>query len=126
MSGYEQNAQLYIENVFPKIALWMIFTPLATAFIFYILMNGFRFAKFISGSSRWSKVWIWLIFMLLTALAVGSMTVLKSEEITQQFFSDDSYIQFLSIWNAFLSAVFFFLYSLIFKKLSIHAKHIPF
>jgi hypothetical protein len=115
---YAANQQLYYDDIFPSVAL-CFFAAIAVPAIYYFLLTG-QFS-----SSSWGTKGAWWAFFSITFLVVVGVTIWIAMDITQQV-EVDIFMVYLGIWNAFLVALLYFGFSVLFKGFSVHAKNRPF
>ncbi|KAA9331437.1 hypothetical protein F0P96_14430 [Hymenobacter busanensis] len=108
---------VYREVIFPNIGLLNIGITLALLVLFYLVINRYmRVATF-------SRPRHWALFLGLNALIAFVIVIAQANG---QNVESHSYIYWLALLNAIYAAVFFFILSLIFRKLSVNASTTPF
>jgi hypothetical protein len=108
---------VYREVIFPNIGLTNIGITIALLVVFYLVINRWmRVATF-------SRPGHWAILLLLNVIIAFIVVI---AQVNGQNVVQHSYMYWLALLNAFYAAVFFFLFSLIFRKLSVNASTTPF
>jgi hypothetical protein len=109
---------LYRSEIFPDVGgvSLLLITVLMVLFYYYGLNHVMRTARF----SHWYH---WLGVLILNAVVAFSFAIYycRANEVTP-----DSYVYWFAFANAFYSALFFFLFSLLFKWRSYNAARTPF
>lgn len=108
----------YREAIYLFSGLLMLITGVGLSALYYLIVNGFSsFAKLRYGKH-------WFLFMLAGVVLVFFITLTIAKKQTDS--DPDAYMYSLSILNAVLTGLVFFLSSIIFKCFSLHAKYTPF
>ncbi len=105
----------YRDNVFASVGLISIIASLVISLIFYIALG------------RWKPLFYKAVHWIITLSATGFTGfciahVLTSKEIG----GTDSYAFRFALINAFYTALYFCIFSLLLKRFSIFARHTPF
>lgn len=105
----------YREGIFSSVGLLTFLLAAVAAAIFYVALG------------RWKPVFEkpvhWFITLALTAL-IGFLLAYTQARGTLG--ATDSYTTRFALFNALYAAVYFFLFSILFKRFSIFARHTPF
>lgn len=105
----------YREGIFSSVGLLTFLLAAVTAAIFYVALG------------RWKPVFEktshWFITLALTAL-IGFL--LAYTQASGTLGATDSYTTRFAFFNALYAVVYFFLFSILFKRFSIFARHTPF
>ena len=105
----------YREGIFSSVGLLTFLLGAVAAAIFYVALG------------RWKPVFEkpvhWVITLVLTAL-IGFLLAYTQARGTLG--ATDSYTMRFALFNALYAAVYFFLFSILFKRFSIFARHTPF
>ncbi|GAB2947199.1 hypothetical protein GCM10027048_10290 [Hymenobacter coalescens] len=108
---------VYREVIFPNIGLLNLGVTLALLVLFYLVINRWMRVATFSRPSHWS--------ILLVVNAIIAFIIVIAQVNGQNVVSH-SYMYWLALLNAIYAALFFFLFSLIFRKLSVNASTTPF
>ena len=107
----------YASDVYPAVGLFTLIGVGIGCAIFYLALGRWR--------PVFDKLIHWIISIILIAVIMGFLAFrLAQGAVGADNF--DSYMFKFSMVNALYAAVFFFLLSFLFKKLSIYAKRTPF
>ncbi len=105
----------YREGIFSSVGLLTFLLAAVTAAIFYV------------GLGRWRPVFEktshWIIALVLTALIAFLLALTQSRGTLG---ATDSYTMRFALFNALYAVVYFFLFSILFKRFSVFARHTPF
>ena len=105
----------YREGIFSSVGLMTFLLAAVTAAIFYV------------GLGRWRPVFEktahWFITLAITAL-LGFLLAYSQARGTLG--ATDSYTIRFALFNALYAVIYFFLFSILFKRFSIFARHTPF
>jgi hypothetical protein len=105
----------YREGIFSSVGLLTFLLGAVAAAIFYVALG------------RWKPVFEkpvhWVITLVLTAL-IGFLLAYTQARGTLG--ATDSYTTRFALFNALYAVVYFFLFSILFKRFSIFARHTPF
>lgn len=111
------DTPVYRDVVFPNLGLLNIAVSLGLVLVFYYLINRvMRVATF-------NKPGHWALYLVLNALVAFGLTIWQA---SAQQVTDHSYVYWLATWNAILSLVWFFVFSVILKRGSTNASTTPF
>lgn len=108
---------VYREVIFPNIGLLNLGVTLALLVLFYLVINRWMRVATFSRPGHWG--------ILLGVNALIAFIIVIAQANGQNVVSH-SYIYWLALLNAIYAALFFFLFSLIFRKLSVNASTTPF
>ena len=116
--GYHETYENeYVTDIFPMVGLMMILASAALSAIFYLVLNR--------TTAKYSTSVYWILFLVLNAIIAFVYAIVKAKEGTAEVSTDNYMILFAAI-NAAYSVVFYFIFSLIFRKFSLHAERTPF
>ena len=105
----------YREGIFSSVGLLTFLLAAVLAAIFYV------------GLGRWRPVFEkrvhWVITLVLAAL-IGFLLAYTQAKGTLG--ATDSYTTRFALFNALYAAIYFFLFSILFKRFSVFARHTPF
>ncbi|RAK64004.1 hypothetical protein [Hymenobacter edaphi] len=108
---------VYREVIFPNIGLLNLGITLVLLVLFYLVINRWMRVATFSRPSHWA-------IMLVLNVIIAFVIVLA--QVNGQNVVSHSYVYWLALLNALYAALFFFLFSLIFRKLSVNASTTPF
>jgi hypothetical protein len=115
LCGRNQNISDYRERIFGSVGWLTLLAALTVGLIFYL------------GLGRWRNVWHtrihWSVTIVLCALIGFGLAYGPAKSMIG---SVDGYLVLFSCMNAFVSVVYFMLFSFLLKRFSIHAKRTPF
>jgi len=113
--GTNPDSPEYGEGIFESVGLLTLLTTLIISLIFYV------------GVGRWQNIWYTKIHWLVTSLFCAAFGFGLAYSLAKHDLgSVDSYLMRFAFFNSFYAAVFFFLFSLLFKNFSIYSKRTPF
>lgn len=108
---------IYKDEVFFSVGLFTVLIAATFCVIFYV------------GLGRWKPFFYqlshWIITIIVVAVVSGFLALQQSKGATQSTDFDAYMIRF-SLFNALISAIYFFLLSILFKRASIFARRTPF
>lgn len=107
----------YVTNIFPSVGLFSLIGAVVFAVIFYLLLG------------RYTHIWYnrkhWIITLIVLLLFAGAFALLNAKsQIGADSF--DSFMVIFSLVNSLYVGLYFFVFSLLLKRFSIHAKRTPF
>ena len=107
----------YATDVYPFVGLFTLLIVLVFVALFYVALG------------RWKPVWYklghWFVTLIILLLFAFFFAFTKSKEAT----GEDTHTSFmwkLAFVNVLYTFIYFIVFSLLFKKISIFAKHTPF
>lgn len=111
-----KNPDPVYNEVFQSVGLITLLLSVVLAAVFYFLLG------------RWRPVWDKLVHWVVTAVVLVAfaaiLAVSKAKAATEA--DADSYVYTFAIGNALYALIYFFVFSLLFRKGSIFAKRTPF
>ncbi|MBG8553168.1 hypothetical protein FY528_03345 [Hymenobacter lutimineralis] len=111
------DTPVYRDVIFPNLGLLNWGLSLALVLLFYLGINRAM------GVATFNKGRHWGIFLALNAVLAFVITLWQT---SAQQATQHSYIYWLATWNAVLSMLWFFLFSLLLKRTSTNASTTPF
>lgn len=115
LAGENAEYPEYREGIFDSVGFFTIVFSLIVALMFYIWLG------------RWKMIWYntshWVLTLIFCALVGFGLSFLLSRN---EIGLVDGYLIRFSLFNSLYAALFFFLFSLALKPLSIFSKHTPF
>ena len=113
--GVNADSPEYAEGIFENTGLLTVVLTLVLALVFYVVLGRWR--------NIWHKTVHWFLTLVIAAAAgFGSAYSLAKNELG----TVDGYLIRFALFNMLYAALFFFLFSLLLKTLSIYAKRTPF
>lgn len=110
----DQNSQYETDEVFTTVGVLTIIITLLTCVLFFVIIG------------RWKPVFHktvhWVITLVLLAIGMGIL----ADTLGYNSDGDGVYSLKFGVFNAIYTALYFFLFSLLFKRFSVHAKYTPF
>jgi len=107
----------YATDVYPFVGMFTLLTVLLFVALFYVALG------------RWKPVWYnlkhWFVTLIILLVFGFFLAFTKSKEVT----GEDTHTSFmwkLAFVNVLFTFIYFLVFSLLFKKISIFAKHTPF
>lgn len=107
----------YGNNVYPSVGLFTLVFSLAFAIIFYLVLG------------RWKPIWDKLKHWVITIILLIGLSVFFALTQAKGATAEESYDSFMykfALVNALYAVVYFIIFSLFLRKLSIFAKRTPF
>lgn len=113
--GVNPDSPEYGEGIFESVGLLTVILTLLIALIFYV------------GLGRWQNIWHtkahWTITIILSGITGSGLAYSLAKADVG---SVDGYLMRFALFNFVCAALFFFLFSLLFKNFSIYSKRTPF
>jgi len=113
--GINSDSSDYADGIFESVGLATFIVAVLLAFLFYIALG--RFTNIFNKTTHW-------LITLVVAGIIGFAIAFSSAK--DQIGDVDGYLIRFAIFNFLFAIIFFFLLSLLFKIISIHAKRTPF
>lgn len=107
----------YANNIFPSVGLFTLVFSLAFAIIFYLVLG------------RWKPIWDKLKHWIITIILLIGLSVFFALTQAKGATAEESYDSFMykfALVNALYAVVYFIIFSLLLRKVSIFAKRTPF
>jgi 4-amino-4-deoxy-L-arabinose transferase-like glycosyltransferase len=107
----------YANNLYPSVGLFTLVFALVFAIIFYLALGRWK--------PIWDKLkhWVITIILLICLSVFFALTQAKGATSEESF---DSFMYKFAMVNALYAVVYFILFSLLLRKVSIFAKRTPF
>lgn len=113
--GANSDYPEYREGIFDSVGLVSFVVAICMCLLFYVLLG------------RWKNIWYtrghWAVTLILTAVIGFAFAYSQGKSHTSVA---DSYLIRFAAFNALYSALYFAVFSLLFKNFSIYSKRIPF
>lgn len=113
--GKNTDVPEYRENIFGSVGVISFVIAIVICLIFYVVIGRWK--------SILDKLWHWVIALVIVAAITFGLAFTLAKG---QLGAVDSYLIRFAIFNSLYSAVYFVVFSLLFQRISIYARHLPF
>jgi glucan phosphoethanolaminetransferase (alkaline phosphatase superfamily) len=105
----------YREGIFDSVGLITFIFAIVICLLFFVVIGRLK--------SLLDRMWHWVVTLVIVAVIAFALAFTQAKG---QLGDVDSYLIRFSIFNAIYSVVYFFIFSLLFQRASVYARHLPF